>query len=108
MDEQLRPCGVCGEICSHLGARGNTVVCGDCAAKATTVDGRPITFHEWVETRNGAMQFMGPDAFYKDPDSDAGQLAREVWETGVWISGVRVTPYEGVAGWTGFIVKPTI
>jgi hypothetical protein len=105
MDERMKPCGVCGIICSHLGARGNIIVCRACTNKATTIDGRPVTFDEWAEKRNDVLYLMGPDFFYKDPDPQAGQPAPEAWETGVWIEGIQVTPYEGVAGWTGFIVK---
>ena len=102
----MLPCGVCGEICSHLGARGQIVVCRNCEAKATTLDGRPLAFYETLTKReDGVYQMMGPGAYYKEPDPDAGEKYVDQSDFGIWIDGSRVYLYEGVAGWLGLIVR---
>ncbi len=105
MDKRILPCGICGELCSHLGARGRTVVCRLCEAKATTHDGRPLEFYEGFKKENGVTYFMGPGAYFKEPDPEAGTRYSEIWEKGIWIDGRQVELYEGVAGWVGLIVR---
>jgi len=48
---------------------------------------------------------MGPGAYFKEPDPDAGMECSEIWEKGIWIDGRQVELYEGVAGWVGLIVR---
>lgn len=106
MSDFMKPCGICGEICNHRGARGNVVVCPKCTDRATTLDGRPVTFYESIEKReDGVLMFMGPDVYYKAPDPEAGSSVPGFWTDGLWIDGKRVELYEGVAGWLGLIVR---
>ncbi len=101
----MKPCGICGETCSHLGARGQIVVCRLCEAKATTIDGRPLEFYEGSKLENGVLCLLGPGAYFREPDREAGIEYREIWDKGIWIDGRRVELYEGVAGWLGLVVR---
>ena len=101
----MKPCGICAVECSHLGARGQVVVCRTCEAKATTADGRSLVFHEGFKKEDGVLYFMGPGAYYADGDPEAGEECTEIWDKGIWIEGQRVELYEGVAGWMGLIVR---
>ena len=105
MNRHIKPCGICGENCSHLGSRGKTVVCPKCEAKATTPDGRPLVFQEGFKHENGVTYLLGPGAYFAEPDPEAGEEYRDLWEKGIWIEGRQVELYEGVAGWVGLIVR---
>jgi len=105
MEKFLLPCGICDIPCSHLGARGHTVVCRACEIRATTHGGRPLEFREGFKEENGVIFFLGPGAYFKEPDHEAGVQYSEIWDKGIWIDGRQVELYEGVAGWIGLIVR---
>lgn len=58
------------------------MVCRLCESKATTIDGRPLEFYEGTKKENGILYLLGPGAYFKDPDPDAGTEYREIWEKG--------------------------
>ena len=102
----IRPCAICGEICSHLGARGRNVVCQTCARRAVDSVGRPICFEEDGSARGNVIIFEGSRAYYREPDPQAGEMNLEVSASYTcWIDGVECHLYEGVAGWIGLVVN---
>ena len=102
----MRPCAICKEICSHQGARGNNVVCRNCESRAVDSLGRPVSFRDVVRRTGDTHEFLGPGAFYRDPDPEAGERNLEVSSTFTcWVDGVECNLYEGVAGWVG-LVRP--
>ena len=81
------------------------MVCRQCESRATTRDERPLEIHDGFKKENGVIYFLGPGAYYKEPDPEAGTEYSELWVEGIWIDGRRVELYEGVAGWFGLIVR---
>ena len=103
--DRILPCGICGTECSHLGARGNIVVCAKCTARAVDSTGRPIEFSESMTKVNGIYVMGGPTAYFKEPDPEAGQICQEVTRSYTcWVDGTEVHLYEGVAGWLGLVM----
>ena len=103
--DRILPCGICGKDCSHLGARGNTVVCWPCAERAVDSTGRPIEVSERWTKQNGILTQGGPTAYFTEPDPEAEQICQEVTRSyKCWVDGIEVRVYEGVAGWLGLVM----
>jgi hypothetical protein len=107
ISKNIKPCALCGEPCSHLGARGRNVVCGSCEAKATDSNGRPIEFLESFSRDGQTVWLEGPAAFYKSPDPEAGERCDEASDSlRCFIDGFECQMFEGFAGWVGLIYEP--
>lgn len=103
--DHIRPCGICGELCSHLGARGRIVVCNDCENRVTDSRGRPIEVTEGF-TYSGCIRMMtGPEVVYKAEKNARSEKCEEVNKSNTgFIDGKPVELYEGVAGWLGWVL----
>lgn len=101
----LKPCALCQEPCSHLGARGRNVVCRNCEKLATDSQGNGIEFG-WPSGQV-AQGFSDTELpIFAAGTPHAGDLCEEVNTNGFcFIGQTKVHLYEGVAGWFGLVLK---
>ena len=106
--DHLRPCGICGENCNHLGARGRVVVCPKCELRVTDADGRPVEVAEGF-TFSGCIRVMtGPTVSYRTEKGARPEACDSVNKTHIaFVDGKPVELFEGVAGWLGWVLPRT-